>query len=231
MSTDMQAARFTAWTAIAGACFAYLNVALVLAATGGDTEMIFHGASMLSLPAESRDLFRWGMFADVLGFYLPVVVIAIYLRHAFRDRAGALGDMAAVAMVLYAALGIAGASLQMAALHPLAHLHAGGDEAVKAAAEAAWTAVANGSQKGLWWAEGPVVLFWGLVVGKQLAQAGWNKPTLVLLKIAGWCFGGFFVFGMFPELGGLMQIMLVVVVLLFPFWMLLFGWQLLRRSI
>ena len=118
--------------------------------------------------------------------------------------------------------------MQLAALNPLAHLHAGGDGAVRAAAEAAWTAIANGSQKGLWWAEGPVVLFWGLVVGKQLAQAGWSKPLLWLLKVAGWCFGGFFLFGMFAGMGELMKLMLVIVVLIFPLWMLLFGWQLLR---
>lgn len=230
MTMEANATRFTGWAAVIGALFAYTNVALVLVVTGGDTDMIFHGATMLALPADARDLFRWAMFADVLGFYLPVVVIAIYLWRAFRDRAGLPGDLAAVAMVLYAAMGIAGASMQLAALHPLAHLHAGGDYAVRAAAEAGWTAIANASQKGLWWAEGPVVLFWGLVISKQLALAGWRKPLRWLLQVTGWCFGGFFLFGMFPGMGDLMKLMLVIVVVIFPLWMLLFGWQLLRRT-
>jgi hypothetical protein len=222
------AVRFTAWAAIVGGLFAYANVGLVLAVTRGNTAMILDGASMLALPADMRDLFRWGMFADILGFYLPVLVIGAYLWHRFRERTGAMGDMALLAITLYAIVGVSGAALQLAALNPLAQLHAGGDAAARAAAEAAWTAIAHASQKGLWWSEGPVVLFWGTVVGAQLAREAWGQPRLVLLKITGWCFGLFFLSGMFAELEMLMKAMLVVVVLIFPLWMLSFGAQLLR---
>lgn len=225
-----QATRFTGWAAILGGIFAYLNVTLVTMATQGDAAVLLHGATMLTLPTETRDLFRWGMCLDVLGFYLPVVVIAAYLWNSFRAKTGALGDMAMLGIVIYAVVGIAGAAMQMSVLNPLAQLHAGGDDAVKAGAEAAWTAIAYASQKGLWWSEGPVVLFWGLVVGPQLKQAGWPKPILILLKITGWCFGLFFLVGMFAELNDLTELLLVIVVLIFPLWMLLFGWQLLRRS-
>jgi hypothetical protein len=226
-----KATAFTAWSAILGGLFAYANVALVLMVTGGDTEMILDGTRMLSLPEQARDLFRWGMFADILGFYLPVLIIGAYLWHRFRDSAGMLGDVAVLAIALYVVVGVGGAAVQLAALHPLAQLHAGGGEVARAAAEAAWTAVAHASQKGLWWSEGPVVLFWGMVVGNQLRQAGWGKPVLLLLKVTGWCFGLFFLFGMFPALNGLMKAMLIIVVLIFPLWMLLFGRQLLRRPV
>lgn len=223
------ATRFTAWSAMLGGLFAYLNVALVVMATGGDTGMILHGPSMLGLPSEARDLFRWGMFADILGFYLPVLVIGAYLWHRYRDQAGALGDMAVLAITLYTVVGVAGAAMQLSALNPLAQLHSGGDETVKAAAEAAWTAIAYASQKGLWWCEGPVVLFWGLVVGRQLREAGWSRATLLPLKVVGVCFALFFVVGMFPELDAWMKLLLIVAVVVFPFWMLMFGWQLMRR--
>jgi hypothetical protein len=222
------AVRFTAWTAIVGGIFAYANVALVLAATRGDTALILDGASMLALPADTRDLFRWGMFADILGFYLPVLGIGAYLWHRFRDRSGAMGDMALLAIALYAIVGVAGAAIQLAALDPLARLHADGDASARIAAEAAWTAIAHAAQKGLWWSEGPVVLFWGLVVGPQLGKEAWGQPRLILLKITGWCFGLFFLAGMFAALEPLMKAMLVVVVLIFPLWMLSFGMQLLR---
>lgn len=225
-----KASRFTGWSAILGGLFAYANVALVLMVTGGDTEMILRGHTMLTLSAEARDLFRWGMFADILGFYLPVLIIGAYIWHHFRESAGVLGDMAVLAITLYVVVGVGGAAMQLAVLHPLAQLHAGGDETAMAAAEAAWTTIAHASQKGLWWSEGPVVLFWGLVVGNQLKTAGWGRFSLLLLKIAGWCFGLFFLFGMFPSLNAFMKAMLIVVVLIFPLWMLLFGAQLLRRS-
>ncbi|WP_075795755.1 hypothetical protein [Massilia putida] len=226
----MRAARFTAWTAIVGGLFAYTNVALVLMATGGNTEAILHGATMLALPTGTRDLFRWGMCADIVGFYLPVLAIGAYLWHRQREQTGAMGDMALLAILLYAVVGVAGASLQLAALHPLAQMYAGGNESVRAAADAAWTAIAQGSQRGLWWSEGPVVLFWGLVVGPQLGKEEWGRPRLFLLKATGWCFGLFFVCGMFDALAPLMKAMLVIVVLIFPLWMLSFGGQLLRHA-
>jgi len=219
--------RFTAWSAIVGGVFAYLNVALVLMATGGNTDLLFQGATMLALPAQTRELFRWGMFADILGFYLPVLVIGAWLRHRFRASAGLPGDVALLAITLYTVLG---AAVQIAALNPLAQMHAGGGEAARAAAEAAWTAIAHASQKGLWWAEGPMVLFWGLVVGDQLRQAGWSRTQRILLKIVGIGFGLFFVVGMLPGSEELMKLLLIVVVLIFPLWMLMFGWRLLRQE-
>jgi hypothetical protein len=223
------AVHFTAWSAIVGALFAYLNVTFSLMVTGADTAMILHGPTMLALPPDTRDLFRWSMVADIVGFYLPVLVIGGYLWHTFREKAGALGDMAVLAVAIYAVVGIAGASMQQAVLNPLAHLHAGGDESVKAAAEAAWTATTYGVQNGLWWSEGPVLLFWGLVVGSQLKAAGWGWFSPLVLRIVSGCFGLFFVLGFFPDFGELTELLETVVVLLFPLWMLLFGWQLLRR--
>lgn len=227
--TSRKLTRFIAWSAILGGVIAYLNVALVLSVTGQDTNMIFHGASMLTLPTEARDLFRWAMLADVLGFYLPFIVIGAYLWHLFRDKAGALADMAVLSILAYVVVGIAGAGMQQAALQPLARLHAGGDETVQAATEAAWTAVVYGSQKGLWWCEGPVLLFWGLIVGGQLREANWGRWFVLLLKINAWCFGLFFVSGFFPALNDFTDLLETVAVLLLPLWMLIFGCKLLRR--
>ena len=75
---------------------------------------------------------------------VPLLIIGGYFWASFRDRAGALGDMAVLAIVVYVILGVAGASLQLAVLNPLASLHAEGGDAAKAAAEAAWTSIATG---------------------------------------------------------------------------------------
>jgi hypothetical protein len=226
--TSRKLVRFTAWTAMVGGVGAYLNVALVLSVTGEDTNMIFHGASMLALPTATRDLFRWGMLADVLGFYLPFIAIGAYLWDAFREKAGTLGDMAVLAILAYVVVGIAGAGMQQATLHPLAQLHAGGDDSVKAAAEAAWTAVVYGSQKGLWWCEGPLIMLWGLIVGNQLKKAGWGRWFVLLLQITAWLYGLFFVSSFFSALDDLTDLFETIAVLIFPLWMLWFGWKLLR---
>ncbi|GLZ87012.1 hypothetical protein Pres01_30630 [Metapseudomonas resinovorans] len=226
-----EAVRVTAWAAILGGIFAYLNVGFMVMVTHGDMALTLHGASMLTLSAEARQYFRLSMFADVLGFYLPLLAIGGYLWNRFRSEAGALGDMAVLAITTYVVLGVVGAGLQLAVLNPLAELHAAGGEAAKAAAETAWTTIAVGSQRGLWWCEGPVVLFWGLVVGGHLKRAGWGASILLPLKIVGWCFGLYFVAGFFRELEAFTAALLVVVVLIFPLWMVMFGVQLRRRSV
>jgi hypothetical protein len=222
--------RFAAWSALLGAVFAYLNVTFSLMVTGQDTGMILHGATMLGLPRETRDLFRTAMLCDILGFYFPFLIIAGFLWRVFREKAGALGDVAMLAIVVYVLVGIAGAAMLQAVLNPLAHLHAGGDDSVKSAAEAAWTSIAYAVQDGLWWLEGPVLLFWGLVISKLLKQTGWGWFSPLVLKVVAFGFGLFFLAGFFPQLGEISELLETLVVLLLPVWMLLFGWQLLRRQ-
>lgn len=225
-----EAARLTAWAAILGGLFAYLNVASMVLLTDADMAVTLRGATMLTLADEQRELFRLSMFADILGFYLPLLAIGGYLWRRFREEAGALGDMAVLAITLYVALGVIGAGLQLAVLHPLAQLHGAGGEAAKAAAETAWTTIAVGSQRGLWWCEGPVVLFWGMVVGKHLKQAGWGPSIRWPLALVGWCFGLFFLSGFFAALEPVTYLCLVLAVVVFPLWMLMFGLQLNRRA-
>ena len=221
-------ARFTAWNAILGGLAACATLALSVVVTGGDIEMVPHGSAMLALPAEGRDLFRWWMLADVLGFYLPFVAIGGYFVHTFREELGALHEMIAIAVAVYIVCGIAGAVLQLSTIHPLAHVYASGDEGAKVAAGAVWTAIANATQNGFWWVEGPLVFFWTSIAARLLKKAGWHGSFL--LHIVGWGFGVFFVFGFFPSLAAVTDAGETVGVLALPLWMLTFGWQLLRRA-
>jgi hypothetical protein len=117
--------------------------------------------------------FRSAMLADMFGFYLPVLVVGGYLWSSSRHEAGALTDMAMLALLVYIVLGIAGASMQLAALPALSGAHAAGDTAVKIAAESAWLAVVSVTERGLWWAEGPVMGLWAALMGPILRrQAG-----------------------------------------------------------
>ena len=225
--TSRNVMRFTAWSAIIGGILAYATVVLSTMVTGPDTGMVLHGAMMLALPADTRDLFRMSMLADVFGFYLAVLVIGGYFLPAFREELGGLGNLMTLAIGLYVVLGISGAAMQLAIYHPLAHLYAGGDDATRAAAATAWTTVANLTQNGLWWCEGPVVLFWAPIAANHLKQAGWKGA--ILLKIVGWAFGLIFLFGFFPGLETLTTTIEMLAVLILPLWMMWFGWQMLRR--
>ncbi|QTD30691.1 hypothetical protein [Pseudomonas fluorescens] len=226
-----EAIRLTSWAAILGGIFAYLNVGLMTVLTQGDMAVTLQGSTMLTLPANGRELFRLSMLADILGFYLPLIAVGGYLWNRFRSEAGALGDMAAMAIMLYVVLGVVGASLQLSVLNPLAAIHAAGGDTAKVAAETTWSAIATASQRGLWWAEGPVVLFWGVIVGGHLKKAGWGPWTLWPLTLVGWCFALFFFTGFFPSLEKFHYASLVLAVVVFPLWLLIFGFQLPRRSV
>ncbi|MBJ9624673.1 hypothetical protein I5586_23395 [Burkholderia multivorans] len=220
--------RFTGSSAIIGGILAFTNVALSLAVTGSDAEMVLHGATMLALPADTRDLFRLSMLADIFGFYLAILVIGGYFLYVFRERLGALCNMIGLAIGLYAMLGIAGAAVQLAIYHPLAHLYAGGDDATRATAAAVWTATAHAVQNGLWWAEAPLVFFWTPIAAKHLKQAGFKGSFL--LRIVGWSFGLLFLFAYFESLEVLAGVSELVFVIALPLWMLWFGCQLLGRA-
>lgn len=222
------ATRFTAYAVILGAIFAYSTIMLSMMVTGDDTSMILFGAKVLSLPDEIRELYRWSMLTDILGFYLPSLVVGGYLWHVFRNDAGALGSIAVLAIGFYATVGIIGASVQQAVIAPLAELYGSGDPSIKAAAEVTWTTVAHAVQYGLWWSEGLVVLFWGLVVGGQLKRTGWGWCSLLLLKLVGMSFTLFLIFGFFKSLDEWMKVMEMSFLVLYPLWLLIFGVQLLR---
>jgi len=222
------AARFTACAAILGAVFAYTTIALSILVTGDDASMILFGAKVLSLPGEVQEIYRLSMLTDILGFYLPSLVVGGYLWHIFRNDAGALGSVALLAIGFYATVGIIGASVQQAVITPLAHLYGSGDPSIKAAAEVTWTTIAHAVQYGLWWSEGFVVLFWGLVVGGQLKRTGWGWFSLLLLKLVGMSFTLFLIFGFFKSLDDLMKMMEMSFLVLYPLWLLIFGVRLLR---
>jgi len=222
------AVRFTAWSAIVGGVFAYLNLVFVSMVVGDDVNATLHGPTMLALSTDARLFMRLSMLSDIFGFYFAVLVIAAFLWNRFRDEAGAWGDMAMLAIVVYAVVGISGAAILLATLDPLARLHAGGDEAVRSATEAVWTGIAYACQKGLWWVEGPLVLFWGLVTASQLKRAGWGRWSLLPLSIVGWSYALFFLLTFITGMADLGELFGTVGVLVLPVWMMLFGFKLLR---
>lgn len=226
--TSRTYARLTAWCLVAGGLLAYATSGLLVSATGWDPQAALQGATMLSLPDGARDLFRWAMLADLFGFYLPILVFCGYFWRNHRADAGAFGDAAVLAMMLYVTVGIAGASIQQAVIHPLSQLYEAGDDAARAAATTAWTTLAHAAQGGLWWCEGPAVFLWSLVVGNRLGQAGWKGS--LLLRISGWFCGIFFLSAFFPRFDVIANASEMITASILPLWMIVFGWQLLKRS-
>ncbi len=220
--------RLVGWVAIVGALLAWTNIGLYVAAVGGDFAVVFQPEVFLGLPAQAHGFFHAAMVLDTLGFYLPFLLIGGYLWSVLRAEHGALIDIATLCIVVYVAMGIAGASILFAALSPLAAMHASGDPTVRAASEAAWLAIASSAQQGLWLMEGPVMGFWGLVMGRAMRTSG--LPYGRLLMVNGACYAAVFLAGAL-QLWAVTELIQMVFLILLPLWALLMGLALLRRRI
>jgi hypothetical protein len=219
--------RFTGWVAVVGSLLAWFSLYGLYAATAGDLDAVFHPATALGLDAAALQWFRVAMLADVFGFYLPVLVVGGYLWSSSRHEEGALTDIAALSLVAYVVLGVAGASMQLAALPALAEAHAAGDSAVKIADQSAWLAIVTATERGLWWAEGPVMGLWALLMGPLLRRQGRGFGVLLML-----C-GVLYLISFGAEFLGfraIAELCETLGVLLLPLWLLLTGIGLVRKG-
>jgi hypothetical protein len=217
--------RFAGWIGIVGSLFAWFSLYCLYAATGGDLDAVFHPATALGLDATALQWFRIAMLADMFGFYLPVLVIGGYLWSSSRREAGALTDIAMLALLVYIVLGVAGASMQLAALPALSAAHEAGDAAVKIADQSAWLAIVTATEHGLWWAEGPVMGLWAGLMGPVLRRKG--RAFGVLLMACGALYAVSFV-AEFLGTRTIAELCETLGVLLFPLWLLLTGIGLVR---
>ena len=220
--------RIVGWISLLAAPLGVFNVVCYMQAAGGDTDAMFKPEVALALSETAQRWFMAAMVADSFSFYLPFLLIGAYIHAQLRPRASSLNDAAVSALTVYVLLGIAGTSMQFAALPALAAAHAAGDAMVKAASESAWLATVTATERGLWWIEGPLLAFWGLVTGRALQQEGWGAGPL--LTGAGVLYAVIFAWEM---LGGSKQgesLLLVLVTVLVPLWLVLFGVSLVRGN-
>lgn len=94
--------------AIGGAVLAVASNLLFGMALGLDTSELSAVPRFSSVPPERAGLVRWGALTDMLGYYLPAIPVAVYLRRRLAD--GFTTDLATVGGVAYALIGSMGAA-------------------------------------------------------------------------------------------------------------------------
>lgn len=97
-----------------------------------------------------------------------------------RQSAGAPAGMA-LSVAVYTILGVAGTSLQFAAVVPLFDASNSPNAVVRLSAETTWVALAHSTQHGLWFFEGPVMAFWAIVSGRQLRLAQYTSGVILAM--------------------------------------------------
>ncbi|WP_354673475.1 hypothetical protein [Cupriavidus alkaliphilus] len=219
--------RFVGWLAVIGAVLGWGMVALQAAAASFDFELLERPVAMLGFDPQGQNLYRLSMWADILGWYLPFLAVGGYLWGRMRQRVGVLADIALTGVVAYAILGIVGAGVLSLTLAPLAALHAGNDATGKMAAEAIWPILQNAAQ-GIWSAEVPVLLLWGIVAARFLLAEKWGSGRLLVFDLC--LFGIEFIF----ILGGwrdLAEGVVLLTLVIHPLWLFMFGISLLRERV
>ncbi|MFB9126687.1 hypothetical protein E2553_34370 [Paraburkholderia dipogonis] len=217
--------RFVGWLAVIGAVLAWSMAVLYAAAANFDFEVLERPVAMLGFTPGSQNLFRLSMWADILGWYLPFLAVGGYLWGRMRQRVGALADIALTGVVAYAMLGIIGAGMLNLTLAPLAGLHSGNDPMARAAAEAIWPTLQNAAQ-GIWNAEAPFLLLWGIGTARFLRAEKWSFGRLLTFDLC--VFGIEFILNL-SGWQALAEMALQLTLVIHPLWLFLFGISLLRE--
>lgn len=184
-------------------------------------------AEALALTPTEQQYFLNAMLFETFGFYLPFFIIGPYCAAKLRPQFGVIIDTATLCLAAYVLLGIAGTSMQIAALRALATSHASGGAMIQAATEASWLGLVFATEHGLWPMEGPVMAFWGWVIGRSLHQSGARFGRF--LMCVGVLYGIFFI-AVFADITSLSSLFQTLAITLLPLWMLLSGIDLLRQG-
>ncbi|QER40216.1 DUF4386 family protein [Acinetobacter suaedae] len=217
---------FTAWIALIGTVMAATCLLCFLAVTGFDLHQIFKPEFALTLSAKDQALFRTSMIVDCFGFYLPFLVVGVYLWRKFRPSGGLLSDTAILFLVISTMLGITGAVLQASVLGFLSETYLTGDQAAQQAAGVVWATISQGSQNGLWPMEGPTIGFWAIINGLLLRKHNSALGLPLILVGLGYVSFAALLFSGFPQAALLLELFLLPLQVV---WLGIFGLSLLRR--
>jgi hypothetical protein len=172
----MSGRRIAGWAGLLAAPLGLFNIATFLSVTNGNTEALLDPSYALALPASAQALFTASMVADTLGFYLLPAMLGGYLATCLPAAHRARAALASPCLLVFAVLGILGALLQMAGLPALAAAHAAGIQG----ADAAWVAIVNTAQNGLWWFEMLPFGIYALLCGSSLRAAKFGFGTVLI---------------------------------------------------
>ena len=225
-STKADPQRLVGWLAVVGALLAWIMAVLVGAAANFNPDVLAHPAAMLDYSPQSQNLYRLSMWADILGWYVPFLAVGGFLWQRIRQSAGVLADIGLAGLIVYAVLGIVGAGMLNLTLVALTNLVVE-NPANGASCEAIWVTLQAAAQ-GIWNAEAPVFLLWGLVAAHFLRKEKWGYGRLLTLDVA--LFAIEFIFNL-CGLADLGETMLMITLLVHPLWLFLFGITLLRKRI
>jgi hypothetical protein len=219
--------RTAAWLAILALPLAYANVGLALVAVDFDFAAFgdFEGGfRMIAGRPDGAGLVRWSMIADMLGFYLMLVPLALVLWDRLREKNRQLSTVSTLFGLGYLFFGAAGAAVLSVVLPDQLNAYAQTAVAERQVHQLMFLTFSSAIYDGVWGTLNPLLggVWWvgiGAILRQERRALGWI--TIVL---------GIFMLLRDVKIGPLELIGLSVYFVLAPIWAAWLGIDLLRKS-
>ena len=221
--------RFAALAAIISFPLTIGSIVLSGMAQDFNMEAATNPALLLSVGADGANLSRWGMIVDMLGYYLPLLPVALFLWRWLRSRNPdwvLFYTSCGLGFILIGAIG----AVILAAVHPpLINAYAQASVEQRPVLETVFSAVWNMVYGGMWNILGELLAgIW--FVGVGLLLRGERRIFSIVTMILG-ISALLDSLGMILNFEGLALLGLSIYVVLAPIWALWFGIDLLRKPV
>ena len=169
MSDHQSFQRFAAVSAIVSFLLAVASNVLLGIALNFSSEIFTNPALMLSIGANGASLMRWGLILDMLGYYLPLLPVALFLQGWCGSRNPTWVRFYTVCGTGYILIGAVGAATLAAVHPPLITAYAQASAGQRAAVETVFVTLWNMVYGGLWNILGELLAgIWFLGIGLLL---------------------------------------------------------------
>ncbi len=211
--------QFRGWTFISSLAALVLAIGsdlCLMVASNANPGVMNDMSTLIAIGAARASWLRWGMILDVLGYYLLLAPLALYLRQWLRPRSPNLVDLFTLSGFGYMLVGAMGAIILSAVLPPLVAAYTQTPAQARGMLQVVFNAFINAVYLGLW---NPLEVFlfgvWLTGMG-PLIQAE-HRRLGIAPRFFGFC-------ALMAALGRILEINLlflpgVMGMLMFPFWL------------
>jgi hypothetical protein len=157
--------RFAAVTAIVSFPLALASDVLVGLPTNFSPDIATNPALMLSVGTDGANLLRWSLILDALGYYLPLLPVALFLQRWLRPRNPDWVRFYTICGLAYILIGASGASTLAAMQPPLINAYGQASVEQRYVLETVFVTMWNMVFGGIWTLGGALVGIWFLGIG------------------------------------------------------------------
>lgn len=229
MKDDQSFQRFAAITAIVSFPLALASIVLSGMVTNFSPDVATNPVLMLAVGTSGANLVRWGMILDMLGNYLPILPIALFVQYWLRTKSPAWIRFYTTCGLGFGIIGSVGAVALAAVQPPLINAYTQASPEQRSILEAIFGATWYIVFGGVWNILGELLAgLWFIGIGSLL------RNERRILGIVGMIAG---VSALLDSLGNILGIEslalvgLSIYIILAPIWALWFGIDLLRKPV